>query len=182
MKLHFLPFGTSTTLRSKTLPHGPVWAASLMAVVLFTGCGWGPLGQGANRIPEESLAQGGAVYQANCAVCHGSSGAGQPDWHIRKADGILPPPPLNGDGHTWHHGDGTLYTYVSQGGAAFESPSVPGYKSGMPAFGDTLSHDEIVSVISYVKSLWGDKQFRGAVKRESQELVSERDPFPEVAP
>ena len=63
---------------------------------------------------------GQRIFQANCAVCHGGDGAGQPYWHIRKADGLLPPPPLNGDGHTWHHGDGTLYTYVSQGGAAFE--------------------------------------------------------------
>ena len=182
MKPHFLPFGISTTLRSKTLPYSLVWPASLMAVVLFTGCGWVPLGQEANRITEESLAQGRAVYQANCAVCHGPNAEGQPYWHIRKADGTLPPPPLNGDGHTWHHGDGTLYTYVSQGGAAFESPAVPGHKSGMPAFGDSLSHGEIVSVINYVKRLWGDKQFGGAVKRESQAVVSERDPFPEATP
>ena len=52
----------------------------------------------------------------------------------------------------------------------------------MPAFGDSLSHEDIVAVIGYLKSLWGDKQFRGAVKRDSQAVVSERDPFPERPP
>ena len=99
---------------------------------------------------------------------------------MKKPDGVLPAPPLNGDGHTWHHGDGTLYTYVSGGGKTFESPDIPSFKSGMPAFGETLSHEEIKAVIEYVKSLWGDKVSRGLGLRlrESQALVSENDPFP----
>ena len=100
---------------------------------------------------------------------------------MKKADGTLPPPPLNGDGHTWHHGDGTLYTYVSRGGEFYESPDIPSFKSGMPAFGETLSHDEIFTVLEYLKSLWGEKfaEGFGVMKRESQSLVSENDPYPE---
>ena len=124
---------------------------------------------------------GEKTFQDNCAVCHGTSGEGQPDWHVKKPDGILPAPPLNGDGHTWHHGDGTLYTYVSQGGAFYESPDIPSFKSGMPAFGEALSHDEIIAVLEYVKNLWGEKfaEGFGVKKRESQTLVSENDPYPE---
>ena len=129
---------------------------SLVAVLLLAACGTGP-----NGMSPESLAEGRSVYQANCAVCHGPNGEGQMDWHIRKADGTLPPPPLNGDGHTWHHGDGTIFRTVSQGGAIYESPALPGFQSGMPAFGDTLSHGEIVLVINYLKSTWGDKMFQG---------------------
>ena len=100
---------------------------------------------------------------------------------MEKDDGTLPPPPLNGDGHTWHHGDGTLYTYVSRGGEFYESPDIPSFKSGMPAFGETLSHDEIFTVLEYLKSLWGEKfaEGFGVMKRESQSLVSENDPYPE---
>ena len=90
-------------------------------------------------------------------MCHGADGEGQPNWHLKKPDGVLPAPPLNGDGHTWHHGDGTLYTYVSRGGRFFESPDIPSFKSGMPAFREVLAHDEIIAVLEYVKSLWGDK-------------------------
>ena len=124
---------------------------------------------------------GQAIFQANCAVCHGADGEGQPDWHIKKPDGVLPAPPLNGDGYTWHHGDGTLYTYVSRGGEAFESPDIPSFKSGMPAFGEVLSHDDIIAVIEYVKGLWGDKvaEGLGLKKQASQALVSETDPYPE---
>ena len=124
---------------------------------------------------------GQAIFQSNCAVCQGAGGEGQPDWHIKKPDGVLPAPPLNGNGHTWHHGDGTLYTYVSGGGKTFESPDIPSFKSGMPAFGETLSSEEIIAVIEYLKGLWGDKMAEGLglEKRASQALVSETDPYPE---
>ena len=100
---------------------------------------------------------------------------------MKKPDGVRPAPPLNGDGHPWHHGDGTLFTYVNQGEAFYESPDTPSFKSGMPAFGEALNHDEIIAVLEYVKSLWGDKfaEGFGLVKRESQSLVSENDPYPE---
>ena len=157
---------------------------ALAAVLLFAACGRNPdieeriVDQGAGRVPGE------AVYSMNCAACHGVNAEGQADWYIRKSDGFLPAPPLNGDGHTWHHGDGTLYRIVSQGGGIFESPDLPNYKSGMPPFGETLSHDEIVAVINYVKTLWGDKMAEGLglPVRESQALVSETDPFPEETP
>ena len=130
---------------------------------------------------DTATSSGQGIFQSNCAVCHGADGEGQPDWHIKKPDGVLPAPPLNGDGHTWHHGDGTLYTYVSRGGKAFESPDIPSFKSGMPAFGEVLSHDDIIAVIEYVKSLWGDKvaEGLGLKKQASQALVSETDPYPE---
>ena len=123
---------------------------------------------------------GQQVFAANCAVCHGEMGQGQADWHIPKADGILPAPPLNGDGHTWHHGDGFLYRIVSQGGKIQEGPTVPNFKSGMPAFGSILSHDEIVAVLDYVKSLWGNKTKLGFSIRESQAMASENDPLPNL--
>ena len=126
----------------------------------------------------ETLEMGQGIFTANCAICHGAGGEGQPDWHIRKEDGTLPAPPLNGEGHTWHHADGLLYRIVSQGGAIFEDPSIPGFKSAMPAFGETLTREEIISVLTYIKSLWGDKVKRDLSIRESQALASEDDPFP----
>ena len=121
---------------------------------------------------------GQEIFAATCAACHGADGHGQPDWHIPKEDGTLPAPPLNGDGHTWHHADGLLYRIVSGGGKILEDPTVPSFKSGMPAFGEQLSHEELIAVITYVKSLWDDKVKRGLTLRESQALVSESDPFP----
>ena len=93
----------------------------------------------------------------------------------------MPAPPLNGDGHTWHHSDGFLYRVVSKGGKFLESPSIPDFKSGMPAFGEQLSHEEIIGVLTYVKSLWGDKTGRGMPIKEWQAEISETDPFPPSA-
>ena len=132
-------------------------------------------------VRDTATSSGQAIFQSNCTVCHGAGGEGQPDWHIKKPDGVLPAPPLDGNGHTWHHGDGTLYTYVSGGDKVFESPDIPSFKSGMPAFGETLSREEIIDVIEYVKALWGDKvaEGLGLEKRASQAIVSETDPYPE---
>ena len=108
----------------------------------------------------EAPRTGREIFASNCAVCHGAAGEGHPDWRIRNADGTLPPPPLNGHGHTWHHAS---------------------FKSAMPAFGDLLSHAEIIEVLAYVKSLWGDKTNLGLSIRETQASISERDPFPSDA-
>ena len=95
-------------------------------------------------------------------------------------DGTLPAPPLNGDGHTWHHGDGLLYRIVREGGKMQEDPVLlPNFKSAMPAFGAQLSHEEIVAVITYIKDWWGDKTSRGLSIVEAQANKSIGDPFPD---
>ena len=123
----------------------------------------------------ESEERGERIYGTYCAICHGESGEGQPHWNVPNTDGTLPPPPLNGSGHTWHHGDGTLYKQVKLGGDYLD---LPGFTSGMPGFGDQLSHQEIIDVLAYVKSLWRDQEIRGMSIREAQAEVSKNDPFP----
>ena len=59
-----------------------------------------------------------------------------------------------------------------------KTPIYPGFKSAMPAFGGQLTRDEVIAVITYVKSLWEGKTKVGLVIRESQALISEEDPFP----
>ena len=90
----------------------------------------------------------------------------------RDEDGRLPPPPLNGDGHTWHHGNGLLFRVVSEGGLGL------GFGSNMPAFKDELSRDEIIAVIEYVKTLWEGKEIDGFGILDSQRELSAVDPYP----
>ena len=128
--------------------------------------------------PTPAARTGQEVFASTCAACHGEAGEGQPNWHIRNENGTFPAPPLNGDGHTWHHADGLLYRIVSQGGKIQESPSIPSFKSAMPAFGELLSHEEIIATLEYVKDLWSGKTKRGLSIRESQGRLSEGDPYP----
>ncbi len=126
----------------------------------------------------DPVERGQGIYIERCATCHGPNGEGQPNWQATNPDGTLPAPPLNGSAHSWHHGDGTLYKQVSLGGAYLEQQGLAGFKSGMPAFGELLTHEEIIDVLAYVKSLWGDQAIHGTTKREAQAMVSENDPFP----
>ena len=153
---------------------------ALLMLVLLTACSSSPdedIPTAGSVADAQSPPTGRELFVSNCAACHGAAGEGQPEWHIAKADGTLPAPPLNGDGHTWHHADGLLYRIVSQGGQTLEDPRDPSFKSAMPAFGDRLSREELIEVLTYVKSLWADKTKRGLSIRESQALVSEQDPF-----
>jgi len=98
------------------------------------------------------LRQGAQVYQAHCATCHGVKLEGQPNWRERGADGRLPAPPHDENGHTWHHPDEVLIALTKEG--VGKTAGLPGYETNMPAFGDSLSDTDIVAALSWIKSQW----------------------------
>ena len=99
--------------------------------------------------------QGSKIYQNNCASCHGANLEGQPNWRQRDAEGRLPAPPHNEDGHTWHHDSLTLFGLTKYGVAALIND--PSYKSNMPAYEGILTDEEIIAVLSYIKSTWPEE-------------------------
>lgn len=139
----------------------PSWWLLPLAMLLLLSCGSGATPSG---LDPDRVAQGREIYRADCAECHGPNGEGEPNWKRRRADGTFPAPPHTAEGHTWHHGDGTLFSIIKAGGA--------GPNSAMPAFGDRLTDQEIVAVLAYVKSLWGPNE------RAFQTERSRDDPFP----
>lgn len=100
----------------------------------------------------ERLAVGERVYRAHCATCHGQHLEGQANWRQRGADGLLPAPPHDASGHTWHHPDETLFRITKYGVAAVIGD--PGYATSMPVYEGALSDEEIVAVLSWIKSRW----------------------------
>ena len=133
-----------------------------------------PAGDGAGETAASGTEpqSGEQIFAARCAACHGAQGQGAANWKTRDEDGRLPPPPLNGDGHTWHHADGVLYRIVRDGGSTF------GAGSNMPPFDETLTPQQIIAVLEYIKTLWADKTLDGLSIRETQRQISETDPYP----
>jgi mono/diheme cytochrome c family protein len=99
----------------------------------------------------EAVAHGAEVYAAACASCHGADLQGQPDWRSPGPDGLLPAPPHDPTGHTWHHPDSVLFQITKYG---TEAVVRGGYRSAMAGFGDVLSDSDIVAVLAYIKSTW----------------------------
>ena len=94
---------------------------------------------------------GERIYQAECALCHGAELEGQANWRERGADGRLPAPPHDATGHTWHHSDKVLFELTKQGPAALVGGD---YESDMPGYDGALSDQEIIAVLSFIKSRW----------------------------
>lgn len=106
-----------------------------------------------------NLDAGRSLYANNCASCHGANLEGQPNWRSANADGVLPAPPHDATGHTWHHDDELLFEYTKLGGAAaLEAMGVSGFNSGMPAYGETLTDDEIWDVLAFIRSTWSKRE------------------------
>jgi mono/diheme cytochrome c family protein len=103
------------------------------------------------------VAEGWAVYAAHCASCHGASLEGQPDWRTRGPDGLMPAPPHDVTGHTWHHPPEQLFGMVKHGLGPY---APPGYESAMPAYAGILSDREIRAVLSYIASSWPEEVHR----------------------
>ncbi len=95
---------------------------------------------------------GAKVYAQNCAACHGAKLEGQPNWRTRLPNGLMPAPPHDDSGHTWHHPDRLLFAFTKHGIVPPHGPA--GYESEMPAFGGRLSDEEIWAVLAYIKKHW----------------------------
>lgn len=98
--------------------------------------------------------RGARLYAEHCASCHGARLEGQPDWQIADADGVLPAPPHDESGHTWHHDDDMLTDYIRRGGQAVLDDLDVAMTSGMPGFGATLSDGDIAAILAFIKSRW----------------------------
>ena len=111
--------------------------------------------QGHHELANRNLENGYRNYQEYCASCHGVNLEGQANWRSRNEDGTLPAPPHDETGHTWHHETEMLFEYTKLGGqVTLEAVGVKNFTSGMPAFGDVLTDEQIWEVLSYIRSTW----------------------------
>lgn len=113
------------------------------------------------------IADGRSLYVTYCASCHGLNLEGQPNWQQPLPNGMMPAPPHDATGHTWHHPDTFLFQITKYGG---QSVAPPGYVSGMPAFGNQLTDRQIWAILAYIKSTW-PPEIRGA-----QEAINRQSP------
>jgi mono/diheme cytochrome c family protein len=130
-------------------------AGAALVLVIVATYFWQSAGEASEVVIDPGnptqVALGRKVYEANCASCHGSDLKGQPDWQKRGADGLLPAPPHDASGHTWHHPDQMLFEITKEGPAKMVGK---GYKSTMPGFGAILSDAQIAASLAYIKSRW----------------------------
>ena len=118
----------------------------------------------------DGVNSGRAIYEQHCASCHGANAKGAPNWQERDAQGELPAPPHNAEGHTWRHSDADLFKMVSRG---WRDPFNKSKRLTMPAFSDALTPEQIRAVIVYLKTLWTPEQ-RQFQSEESRDHPSAR--------
>jgi mono/diheme cytochrome c family protein len=99
------------------------------------------------RFPLEPDPVGKSLYENHCAECHGINGEGQD----QSTSELIVAPPHNNSGHTWHHPDQQNFATV-YAGRHFEGAME------MPGFGDKLTEDEILSILAYIKTFWGEQE------------------------
>jgi mono/diheme cytochrome c family protein len=103
---------------------------------------------------------GGKLYAANCSSCHQPNGQG--------VQGTFPPLA----GNTTVTGDPSVVIHIVKYGLNGKV-SVKGtdYNGMMPAWGQSLSNADIASIITYVRSAWGNTA--GAVTQAEVTAVSQ---------
>ncbi len=100
-----------------------------------------------------AVAAGFEHYMAMCVQCHGTPNVRRADW----ANGMLPIPPDLTASETQHRSDGELF-YIIQHGVKM---------TGMPAFGQDHSPDDLWHIVAFMRNLSGltedqEKQLREA--------------------
>ncbi len=106
-------------------------------------------------VDARTIATGKEIYTVQCASCHGANLEGQPNWKSPGADGLMPAPPHDETGHTWHHPDQVLFDITKFGVA--KMAGLKNYESAMPIYEGVLNDEEIIAVLSYIKSTWPER-------------------------
>jgi S-disulfanyl-L-cysteine oxidoreductase SoxD len=95
--------------------------------------------------------EGKQLYGRVCASCHGRRLQGQLLWQVRDQFVGRRAPAHDQTGHTWQHSDEELF-YITKFGRFSTTP--PTAKSYMPAYGQSLTDDQILATIAYIKATW----------------------------
>ena len=118
------------------------------------------------RPDDPSIVEAGrVVYAESCAGCHGANLEGQMVPSTAGSDELVLAPPHDGSGHTWQHPDQVLFD-LTKFGASGVICLEPADKE-MPVFEDVLIDQQIVAVLSFIKSTWPEE-----IQRE-HDLVNE---------
>ena len=126
-----------------------------LLVLLFAA--WPVTAFADHELENRDTARGQVLYQEHCASCHGAELEGQANWRTPGADGILPAPPHDATGHTWHHDNRLLFDYTKLGGEALlRERGITGFASGMTGFADVLDDGEIWDILAWIRSTWPD--------------------------
>lgn len=139
------------------------------AVALFGLAAAHASGQPLTALDPERVKAGRMVYEKHCSACHGVRAEGAANWQQPDAQGELPAPPHDAEGHTWKHPDAMLYRIVMQG---WRDPFNKTTRLTMPAFAGILSPQEARAVITYLKTFWTPEQ------RRFQREEGRNQPFP----
>jgi mono/diheme cytochrome c family protein len=115
---------------------------------------------GQRKLDTALVSQGEALYKQHCAECHGDKAQGDANWRKPGTDGFYPPPPLNGNGHSWHHASIVLREIITNGSAQGQGK--------MPAWKDKLSEKEISALVEWIKSQWPDEVYAGWLEIEQR--------------
>jgi mono/diheme cytochrome c family protein len=158
------------TLRNRWLIAAAALAAALAAFFISR-----PTSSNARLLTDDAdvLRVGAKVYQAHCASCHGARLEGQANWREKGADGLLPAPPHDASGHTWHHPDDVLFRITKQGVGSVAN--IKDYKSAMPAFDGVLTDAEIIAALSWIKALW-PADVRAQQEKVNKQYAESRGP------
>jgi mono/diheme cytochrome c family protein len=96
--------------------------------------------------------RGAEIFRTNCATCHGPTGQPDPDSELVRNLGVVP---ANFSDALFNSREpaSTWKMVVTHGGPEM------GFSEMMPAFGGTLSEQDIDNVLAYIKTLGGEHDY-----------------------
>lgn len=112
----------------------------------------------------ENKVPGAKLYQKHCAQCHGEDGRGRPNAY----------PSLVANRTVVADQSANLLQWVWRGGFAPATPAHP-RPFGMPPFQLVMSDSEVASVLTYIRSAWGN-QARQVTEFDINRLRSTQSP------